>query len=714
MTDLKEVFISKKKNLKEKNIHDILFVGIFAIALFIFVYYTCTPREFSDDDWGIANYFAGTMGAEYATPYNKFINFLLGWIMYVMYQLMLGPNWFIITQELIVMISFALLQYILIQKLKDHLPIWWCYVLTCALLIAFELSFLCRLSYTQTATVGSIMGFLWMIYSYQRHSDSGFICAGIFTVFSSLYRFGCFEMCLPFVLLVLMNYVFREHTGWSLKENISCMIKKRKLLITVIGIAAGCFIASKINTAIYNSDYYAEYNAFNSARASVVDYAKAPYDEIAEELEAIGVSRNDYSLMTSWNFADLSFFTTDLFREVAAVEPKEKIETNYIEELQIYFKNLCDPSVMYNKFFYMGIIILVICLALDFRHMLPYSAALLLGTVAIEIYLKVFVRRYPSYVRTGLLFTMIVTALMIIDFSKLAKIRRKNIVMSAMSALIVLGLLPLGNEYYLQTKGTFEYDMDGLALYEYFNGRENDIFMIPTGGSSIRHALRNSYSIFEETKPGIMRHTVGLGGWSTNNPWVNEVYSSWGIDYPMSQIADDNVYLMAEPSMLSSLRQYVFEHRNIKTTVALTDVECDTAIYKISDRDMPVVEAKFADVKSISVEYNQEFETCDVTVTFDYTDSDVFHGRVFLAMTNDEEGGGYYMVYGGHDMAIEAGTNKITAMIPVAEIFSDESPNSKTYSVNLMLQDGGSNIVNSGEPVEIVITRPVQSLKEQL
>ena len=68
MTDLKEVFISKKKNLKEKNIHDILFVGIFAIALFIFVYYTCTPREFSDDDWGIANYFAGTMGAEYATP----------------------------------------------------------------------------------------------------------------------------------------------------------------------------------------------------------------------------------------------------------------------------------------------------------------------------------------------------------------------------------------------------------------------------------------------------------------------------------------------------------------------------------------------------------------------------------------------------------------------------------------------------------------------
>ena len=259
MTDLKEVFISKKKNLKEKNIHDILFVGIFAIALFIFVYYTCTPREFSDDDWGIANYFAGTMGAEYATPYNKFINFLLGWIMYVMYQLMPGPNWFIITQELIVMISFALLQYILIQKLKDHLPIWWCYVLTCALLIAFELSFLCRLSYTQTATVGSIMGFLWMIYSYQRHSDSGFICAGIFTVFSSLYRFGCFEMCLPFVLLVLMNYVFREHTGWSLKENISCMIKKRKLLITVIGIAAGCFIASKINTAIYNSDYYDDY-----------------------------------------------------------------------------------------------------------------------------------------------------------------------------------------------------------------------------------------------------------------------------------------------------------------------------------------------------------------------------------------------------------------------------------------------------------------------
>ena len=52
-------------------------------------------------------------GAEYATPYNKFINFVWGWVMYVMYKLIPGPNWFIVIQEIIVLITFALFQYIL-------------------------------------------------------------------------------------------------------------------------------------------------------------------------------------------------------------------------------------------------------------------------------------------------------------------------------------------------------------------------------------------------------------------------------------------------------------------------------------------------------------------------------------------------------------------------------------------------------------------------
>lgn len=77
--------------------------------------------------------------------------------------------------------------------------------------------------------------------------------------------------------------------------------------------------------------------------------------------------------------------------------------------------------------------------------------------------------------------------------------------------------------------------------------------MIPTDGAGGLPALRNSYSLFKENQPGIMRHTVGLGGWSTNNPWMNEVYHSWGIDYPMSQMADENVYIPTSFSKAQSL-----------------------------------------------------------------------------------------------------------------------------------------------------------------
>lgn len=676
-----------KKIIEKK---ETVFIICFHLFVFMLTALSCTPREFTDDDWGIANYFAGAMGAEYATPYNKFINFVWGWVMYILYQVIPGPNWFIVIQEFVVVLSFALLQYMLIKKMKNFLTDGWCYLLTSAFLITFEPSYICRLEFTQTAVLGSIIGLLWVIFSYERGSKIGFIGGIVLAVVSALHRFGSFEMCLPFMGLVLLRYACGKYERSSIKTFTKGILHDGRLYFALVGIIIGCFTVSKINTAIYNSDYYAEYNAFNAARASVLDYPKADYEDITEELEAIGVSANDYDLMTSWTFADLSFFTTDLFKQVAAVEPKLSTTIDYNAEINKYFTNLCNPGIMYNKLFYLCLIVLALCLVLDLRHMIFYAPALLLGTVAIELYFTIIVKRYPLYVKTGLLFVVLTTALMIVDYRKISLLKGRGYMSVLASFLIFFGLFPLGNDYFIQTKGNFEYNMDGLDMYEYMNDRENDIFMIPTVESGGLPALRNSYSIFTETKPGIMRHIVGLGGWSTNNPCINDVYSSWGIDYPMSQAADENVYLLASIEKVDSIRTYLNEHRGMETSASVSSIEYGTTIYKLTDNNWDIEEnLEIGQIRITDCTYDGDYGTYDISFETEFYDNNASErGRVYLMFTDPDGTNRYFMAYDGYDASLSDGST-LLAMVPVSYI-----ENNKKYALNVMVQrDGGNHLL---------------------
>lgn len=674
-------------NIEKKEYVDILMVVFFAIVIYTYTAITCIPRAFTDDDWGIANYFAGAMGAEYATPYNKFINFIWGWIMYIMYQFMPGPNWFIVIQEIIVVLSFAILQYMLIQKMKEHLPVVWCYLLTSALLMAFEPSYICRLEFTQTAALGSIIGVFLIMFSHSKKWRAGYIGGIALTVISALHRFGAFEMCLPFAALVMVDHVLYGSDEITVRAVAKSVFKDKKLYLTIAGIILCCFMASKINTSIYNSDYYAEYNAFNSARASLLDHPRAPYEDIAGELEAIGVSENDYMLITSWTFADLSFVTTDLLRSIAALQPKESDRIDYGAEINKYFANLKDLGIVYNKLFYMALIILCICLILDFKHMIWYAPLLLAGTLIMEMYFSIIVKRYPSYVRTGLLFILIVTALKLTDFSKIKVLQGRKAVTVITSFLIFFSLYSLGNEYYLMTKGTFEYNMDGLAMYEYMNSREDDIFMIPTGEAGGLPVLRNSYSIFQETKPGIMKHTVGWGGWSTNNPWVNEAYHSWGIDYPMSQAADDNVYLLAAIGKVDSIRTYLMEHRKMDTSASLSAIEYGTTIYKLTDKGLELEKDRGTGiVNSVECTYDSTYETYDILLEFSIDAADISEdNRIFMTMLDETGDMKYFMVFNGNNMSLST-ENDVVVKVPVSFINDNME-----YAINIMVQRDGVN-----------------------
>lgn len=228
------------------------------------------------------------------------------------------------------------------------------------------------------------------------------------------------------------------------------------------------------------------------------------------------------------------------------------------------------------------------------------------------------------------------------------------------------------------------------------NSREDDIFITPTRDSGGLPSLGKSYSIFKATQPGIYHHIIGLGGWSTNNPWQNEVYSSWGIDYPLRQITDENVYICSSYRTIARLQQYVLEHSFEETTASLVNIEYGTTIYKVTKKNMNVItHADIGNLKLIKYEYNSEYNTYDISAEIIIKDtsliSDEQVNRIFVTLTDEQNQTGYYMVCGGNDMRFEREYNEIVAMIP-----ADMLELGTEYKVNIMFQNSkGDNTIST-------------------
>ena len=156
-------------------------------------------------------------------------------------------------------------------------------------------------------------------------------------------------------------------------------------------------MATGVAQKLSYGEKYDAYNAFNSARASVIDYKVYPYEKIADELEEIGVSANDYTLITSWTFEDPNFITTDLLNKIKALEPGSDWEENATGFFDNYVEN------MLTKEYIFVLVLLSICLLLDYKHMKIVFWYIVAMINMISFYFTV-TGRYPSYVKIEILF----------------------------------------------------------------------------------------------------------------------------------------------------------------------------------------------------------------------------------------------------------------------------------------------------------------------
>ena len=589
---------------------DLLFAAVFVLILFVLTFTFRTPRPYSNDDTGIANYLSGSLGNKYASPFIPFINIILGWIMVFLYRLLPGPNWFIIWQIVIEYISICFLQTILMNQLRKNFSNWWSYVLSSVLLAAFIPSFICRIEFTQTAAIGGIMGVFWILFCWKYNSKAGMAIGIIHTTVSFMFRKNGFLICLPFVLIVSIRFCLQH------RKEIIHYRKRFSSLILCFGILIAILAAfTGVNTIAWDSGEQKEYKAFNSARAQFKDYPSMPYDEIRQEMEALGVSENDYNLMDGWQFADPEYITTELLTEITAAKKRKTAPADYGKEIKQFFANIVTNNLFrgMDSLLSFCFVLCIWILAVNIRRDGIWAIIVTLCVVSMELFFKVYVGRYPDWVRAGVLFSGASTLVYMTASRPLLKENR--ILTGSLILLLAFGGAIVGDAVYFKKLGTFSYDKSAFEMYDWMHAQSGKLFFCPTKYSGMPD-LMAGYSVFEETEPGIARGTVSLGGWGTNIPARKQAYGDQGIYNPMRQISDDNVYLISSYDMASMLRQYLYEHTGVKASLSLADVRNGALIWKATDctkriREDAEVNCK---IEELHCEYDSRYNTWNISI----------------------------------------------------------------------------------------------------
>ena len=90
-----------------------------------------------------------------------------------------------------------------------------------------------------------------------------------------------------------------------------------KIAVPGIVFIVTIFLFNIVNALTYTANPdYTEYYTFTKIRSQILDYTWCDYENLRDELTAIGVSENDYQMILHWDFADQAVFSTEKMQQV--------------------------------------------------------------------------------------------------------------------------------------------------------------------------------------------------------------------------------------------------------------------------------------------------------------------------------------------------------------------------------------------------------------
>lgn len=261
-----------------------------------------------DDDLGIAMALSGLYPE---SGLCLFVNALLAKVVFYLNSTFPSLNWFLIIERSSTVASFFVLTYLMLR----HIPL----RVSAPVLgvIAYFILPKCIIgaNFTVVAALCIAAGEMCFFVALVRRSLGAGVIGLPLVFMGYMWRGLMLLLSTPFLVLAFVVLLVRYRNEMS--GEVGRLFGRAVIAILCVGVAVGGAFA--YDRVAWSQPGWEDWREFNNARYPLVDYPVKDYEEIADDLDAIGVTQSEYWLMTHWVTADPDFITAEKMQRVGDV-----------------------------------------------------------------------------------------------------------------------------------------------------------------------------------------------------------------------------------------------------------------------------------------------------------------------------------------------------------------------------------------------------------
>lgn len=537
-----------------------------AIAACINIFFIVLCIVFGDiqygavDDYFMAAVLTGAHGSAY-NPHMMFVNAIYGYALLPLYHLFPAIGWYYVGEMFSVFLSFTTISYIIIQKMGNR---WG--ALSATFFVAFFASdFYQVVQFTRCASILSATGMFVFAYAvtlsakksnteFQRFAKVlPFIYAVFLLLWGSIMRWDAFLMGMPFFALTML-FLLRE-----------CWTSKIHVLIGIAVMFIAAFSLHSFDRSLYQNDTYRPYIQIQGPRATFGDAGNYNQNAVYEDLEEMGKSGIDYSMLTSWIFYDTETFARDSMMAIINVinqYQEANAASNLPKQLMCALANSLHRPVTWGWF--------IACLLIFASNRKKFTY--LWASLAVMLFMMILLlarNRLFYHVESGL---WLYATFMAIPLWNKIRIQINSKIVIAILAIVGIANIATyakdGDNVRDPVAGnlrttTVSDSTDYKKVFSYIEQNKDKMFL----------ASMNSYMKFSHHKMppyraepfGSFKNIVSLGYWTPYLPEITESLKEYGITNPIKDVVHDNVIVIDEDGLCDFLQRHYYDSVAVDT-----------------------------------------------------------------------------------------------------------------------------------------------------
>ena len=557
--------LEMKGDLQEKRRAWLRYAAVCALCLLFFAFFLLLGHMSyeTNDDETMSLICAGAYGPGVHLVYS---HYLLGLVLSRLYLLFPGLNWYLVL--LLSANLTAITAVCLVFGSRLNLP--GSMLLTAGLNALLGYDFYNNLQFSKNAALLTGTGAVLLLYLFYggKKKKTAFFLGSFLTAAGFMVRKDSF-----YAAAVIMACGALPALQWKKREMI------RRLLCVFGPALLAVLICMGINKAAYGNDpMWRDYMKYNMLRSELLDYGFPSYKVHKEEIEALGLDKNDLKLLQNWDYMDPEVFTLEKLEKLVEMRggsKKTRLKINRSTLLRAA-KGVGEAVTSYGFAGICAGIMIALLLAGTAAQNFTLLAALLI--ICLEYWYLGCFGRVIWRGECGIWLSALLVSLSAVFFAGDLPERFRRAVHperhrgwslwigTVMAAGIAAGSL-LYTFFVEKGQQVFDHATSYQALVEEINrrGDEGDptIYVADTFTFSFRPVVSRMPDITGKLK-GWYRNMGFIGGWMGASPDGQYYLKKQGIENPIRSLAEDErtVFLCGEDTskiMLKYLRKHCSE-----------------------------------------------------------------------------------------------------------------------------------------------------------